>query len=374
LFLAVALLLLPAALVAAETEAAPITSAAAGENGKIEPWKSRQGRSRPLVAVVGENAGTELIDFVVPYGVLKESGAADVVALATGPGPLAMRPALRLQPHQTIAEFDTSAPLGADYVIVPAVSADKVADPVLLGWLREQSAKGATVVSICDGALVVANAGLFEGRRATGHWATREQRVREHPGTRWLGNVRYVADGNVVSSAGVSAAIPVTLALVEAIGGTDLAARTAARLGATDWSTRHDSEQFRIGAETVFTYIGNKYLARSDRVVLPVSDGVDDVALALVVDAYGRTLRTRIQTQSALDVPVRTSHGLLLLPSEARTAAQGTAMPGRTLATQGEPSVKALDRALADIGTAYGGATARYVGLELEYAPAYLSR
>lgn len=369
--LALALVLGCASSQASQPPSEPPAAAASGpaDGARIAPWVPRAGRSRPVVAVVGENSGTELVDFMIPYGVLADSGVADVVALATGPGELHMRPALRVQPQQTIAGFDERTPLGADYVIVPAVTDDKVADPTLLAWLQAQSAKGATVVSICDGALVVANAGLFEGRRATGHWATRAQREKAHPGTHWLANVRYVADGNVVSSAGVSAAIPTSLALVEAIGGRDAAVRTATRLGAAGWDDRHDSEQFAIGAGIVFTFVGNRYLSRTDHLVVPLADGVDDLALALLLDAYGRTMRSALAIEAPGGAPVRSSHGLTLLPSEA--PAPGAADGRRVLALPEGAPLAAFDRALADIGARYGAATERYVGLEMEYAPAY---
>ena len=369
--LALALSSLSLASPAADGSDAPAASAV---TARIAPWKPRAGRIRPVVAVVGENSGTELVDFVVPYGVLADSGVADVVALATGPGALRMRPALRLQPQQTIADFDARTPLGADYVVVPAVAEDQQHDPVLIAWLQAQSAKGATVVSICDGALVVANAGLFDGHRATGHWATRAQREKEHPGTRWLSNVRYVVDGNVVSSAGVSAAIPTSLALVEAMGGTEAAARTATRLGAAGWDDRHDSDQFGIGAGTVFTYVGNRYLKSTERLVVPVADGVDDIALALTVDAYGRTMRSAVSIRTPSDAPVRSSHGLLLLPPEAAQAQAVATRPVHELPIPDGPSLAALDRAMADIGQRYGTGTERYVGLEMEYAPAYAKR
>ncbi len=81
-----------------ESHAADAAPATALRHARIAAWTSRAGRARPVVAVVGENTGTELVDFVVPFGILADSGAADVVALATAPGPLQLRPALRVQP------------------------------------------------------------------------------------------------------------------------------------------------------------------------------------------------------------------------------------------------------------------------------------
>src|SRR5687768_10865442 len=175
----------------------PAPFAAAHITEAIAPWRARFGRSRPVVVIVGENGGTELSDFVIPYGVLARSGAVELFAVATRPGAMTMRPALRLQPDATTAAFDLRFPDGADYVIVPAVG--NPTDPTLLAWLSGQSAKGATLVSICDGALLVANTGLLDGRRATAHWATESRRAEHHPDTLWVKDARYVVDGRFVS-------------------------------------------------------------------------------------------------------------------------------------------------------------------------------
>ena len=77
-------------------------------------------------------------------------------------------PALTVEPDTTVAEFDARHPDGADYVIVPAMSRDD--DPAALQWIKAQSAKGATVIGVCAGAKVVAEAGLLDNKRGTTHW------------------------------------------------------------------------------------------------------------------------------------------------------------------------------------------------------------
>lgn len=57
--------------------------------------------------------------------------------LATEPGPVKLYPALTVEPHATVAEFDERHPDGADYVMVPAMSRDD--DPAVLAWLRHQA-------------------------------------------------------------------------------------------------------------------------------------------------------------------------------------------------------------------------------------------
>src|SRR5687768_896537 len=97
------------------------SAAAPSSEVAIPRYQPRFGRERPVIAVVGYNQATELTDYVVPYGVLTESGVAEVVALSTSPGPIQMSPTLRFGAHGTIDDFDGRYRQGADYVIVPNI-------------------------------------------------------------------------------------------------------------------------------------------------------------------------------------------------------------------------------------------------------------
>lgn len=336
--------------------------------GSIGRLKPREGRTRPVVAVVGENRGTEMTDFVIPYSILSETGTAEVHALAVRPGPVTMRPtSLKLVPHGTLAQFDVQYPAGADIVIVPAV-ADRT-EPNLLAWIAAQGAKGALVVSICDGALVVAKTGLMNGRRGTAHWFTHEMRTKEFPDTVWLKNTRYVVDGNVMSSAGISAAMPTALALVEAIAGREQAATVAARYGIADWGPSHDSERFvptfghNLSGHFTTAY-ANRWFHPADSVGVPVRPGVDDVALALTMDAYSRTGRSRALALASSEDPFVTRNGLSFIPDGVATAAR----PSRMLpALPTEPTARVFDRVLDGIDSDYGRNTADGVAYDFEY-------
>lgn len=335
---------------------------------KIAPYQARFGRTRPVIAVIGENSGTELTDFVIPYGVLARSGTADMVAVATQPGVMKMRPALRLQPEATISKFDVRFPDGADYVIVPAVV--KSRDPALLAWVAGQGAKGATIVSICDGALVVAGSGLMDGHRATAHWATLGHRREMYPQVQWVENLRYVVDGRIVSTVGVSAAIPASLALVEAIAGHDRAAAVAQEVGVADWGTAHDSKEFRPRFGHNLLALGrvmftNGWFHASRSFGVPVAPGVDEVALALTADAYSRTGRSIAYSLATSDAPLRTRSGLVLLPDR---VVGGPVPSGRILPEFDDtPAARWLDKSLAGISAIYGRTTAYGVALNFEY-------
>lgn len=347
-------------LMAACGVAAMTAALATGVSAQVERTPRH---SRPLIAVVGDNAMTEVTDFIVPYSVLKESGVADVVSLGVKSGAMRLSPALAIQPDDSIEGFDARYPEGADYVIVPAVH-DRT-NAALLRWVRQQADKGATMVGICDGLWVLANAGLIEGKRVTGHWFSRDSLVRNYPGAQWVDDQRYVVDGKLMTTTGISASIPASLALVESLAGRSRAREIAQSMGVEDWSPAHESRPFRLTAGTLMTVALNTAAFWSrEKVAIPVEDGVDELALSLTADAYSRTFRSAAYSLARSDAPVKTRRGLTLIPDRVEASLQ---TQDRVVALAGDPKVNALESALAEIGHAYGPRTAGIVALQLEY-------
>jgi transcriptional regulator GlxA family with amidase domain len=88
-------------------------------------------------------------------------------------------------------------------------------DQLLLNWLRERSRQARRVASVCSGALLLAAAGLLAGRRATTHWTRCAELARRHPDVRVESDPIFIRDGDVWTSAGITAGIDLALALVE---------------------------------------------------------------------------------------------------------------------------------------------------------------
>jgi transcriptional regulator GlxA family with amidase domain len=101
-------------------------------------------------------------------------------------------------------------------------------DEALVSWIRTAAPRCRRVATVCSGALLAAEAGLLDGRRVTTHWARADQLAAEYPDVTVDPDPIYVRDGNVWTSAGVTAGIDLALALVEEDLGTELA-RTVAR-------------------------------------------------------------------------------------------------------------------------------------------------
>ncbi|ODT82652.1 MAG: transcriptional regulator [Pelagibacterium sp. SCN 64-44] len=321
------------------------------------------GEGRPVVAIIGLNDATETTDYLMPAGILRRADIADVVMLAARPGPVQLYPALQVAPDATIAEFDTAHPQGADYVIVPAMSRDD--DPAVLAWLQAQSGKGARIIGICAGAKVVGAAGLLDGRRATTHWYYLDDMLKRSPGIAYVADRRMVADGNVVTTTGISASMPMMLTLIEAIAGREKAELVAQDLGVESWDMRHASAAFTLTRPFATTVLAN-VMAFWNRNVWSIAlrPGIDEVSLALVADAWSRTYRSKVLTFAEPGGAIETRHGIRLLPDQ--IGANWLEDSQIVLSPDRRPA-EALDDTLAAIADRYGENTMSVVAMQLEY-------
>jgi putative intracellular protease/amidase len=326
----------------------------------VEGLKPRHA-GRPVIAIVALNEGTEMTDFLLPHAVLQRAGVADVQPVAPRRGRVSLYPALQVEVAQDLASFDQAYPAGADYVIVPAMRDDN--NPAIVAWLKQQADRGARIIGVCVGALVVGRAGLLDGRRCTTHWFYRNTLLKRHSSAAYVPHQRYVIDGSVATTTGVTASVPAMLALVEAIGGPEKAQALATELGVVSWSPSHDSSLFGLTANRAWDYLLNKAaLWRHERWSIDVWDGLDDIALAFAADAWSRTGRVRIH--AAASGPVNLRSGLVLV---AQPAAEGTP---RLPLTSGLKPVQQLEQTLREIAERFGAARSEWVMMELEYAGA----
>lgn len=324
----------------------------------IDALKPR--RRRPAIAVLALNAGTEVSDLLSSYGVLAESGVADVTVVAERADPIRLYPGrISAEPHATTAQFDASYAEGADYVVVPAMEPHD--DPSVIAWIKAQHAKGTKIVSVCAGAQTLATAGLLDGRKAASHWHYVAQIRAKHPAVQWVRDRRYVVDRCVATSTGITASIPLMTALVEAIGGRAEAQALSTRLGAAHWDARHDSAAFGLSMAHRMTFLRNKLsFWRHDAVRIKVDDGVDEIALGLMIDAHARTELSEVITVGGEGGAVQSRRGLRLRPDVPVGA-------DPVLAPQSDQPARQIDRELARIASRHGDATAAFVALVMEY-------
>ncbi|MER6408032.1 DJ-1/PfpI family protein [Streptomyces viridosporus] len=198
------------------------------------------------------------LDAVGPYETLGRLPDAETVFVAERTGPVRSDTgALAITADRALAEVP--AP---DVVVVPGGPGQtpQMENGVLLDWLRGADANSTWTTSVCTGSLLLAAAGLLEGRRATSHWLALEHLRRF--GAEPTGE-RVVTDGKYVTAAGVSSGIDMGLTLLGRIAGDDHA-RAVQLLteydpqppydaGSPQKAPAHLVEEFRAGSRFTLT-------------------------------------------------------------------------------------------------------------------------
>jgi len=166
--------------------------------------------------------GAEELDFTGPWevftvsGMLRE-GADSAVLVAERPDPVRCAKGMRILPDHTL---DTHPRL--DVLLIPGGQGTRreVANPAVIDWIRKVSAMAAWTTSVCTGALLLHEAGPARGRRVATHFAF-EDTLAARGDITVVRDARYVVDGELVTSQGVSAGIDMALWLVGRLHGRD---------------------------------------------------------------------------------------------------------------------------------------------------------
>jgi transcriptional regulator GlxA family with amidase domain len=189
----------------------------------------------------------EELDFCGPYEVFKvaahhaaddskrERPALTVFTMAEHADLIRTGGGLRVQPDYSFADAPT-----IDILVIPGGDTRPLlTNRALLEWLRPVTAHARISSSVCTGAFVLGALGLLEGRSATTHWGSLDELARRFPSTSIRREVRWVDEGPVVTSAGISAGIDMSLHLVERLFGREGAEKTA-RIMEYRWDERAD--------------------------------------------------------------------------------------------------------------------------------------
>lgn len=312
--------------------------------------------AKPLVVLLADERGTVAPDLLTPYAILAESGAVAVKVVSATMKPVRLTPGVAwVVPQMTLAQL-AQRTRGPDVVIVPALSVAR--DPERSAWLRAQLRRGARIMSICDGAQVLAAAGLLDGRQATVHWYSRPKMARQYPKVTWRHDLRWVNDGPITTTAGLSAAEPASLDLLRQLAGEGVMRDTARRMRLPPPDQRHRGDAFHLTARGAGLVVANlaAFWGHED-VAVPLSQGVDEFALGTVLDAWSRTYRSKAWAVGAPSVTSR--RGLRIYRSRVE--------PARFGRTVGLPAAEVMEATFGQISRAYGAPTAHFVALQFEH-------
>ena len=177
----------------------------------------------------------EVLDFCGPFEVFsvtrlreekrrEETSPFQALLVAQNPGAVAATGGMQVLPHHTFADCP---PL--DIVVVPGGWGfrNQMTNSVLLDWLRDRAARVQTLSAVCTGSMLLGSAGLLDELSATTHWRFLDSMRESFPKVNVKYDKHFVNDGDVFTSAGISAGIDMSLKVVEHHCGEAVARATA---------------------------------------------------------------------------------------------------------------------------------------------------
>lgn len=170
----------------------------------------------------------EVLDFAGPFEVFSVAGQVtapplfEVVTVAAAP--LAAAGGLQVIPTHSFATCPQ-----ADLLVLPGGSGSRkaVKDRQLLAWIEAQARGAALIASVCTGALFLGRLGLLDGLSATTHWGALDLLREIAPRATVMPDSRYIDNGRIITSAGISAGIDMSLHLVARLAGDAVAVQVA---------------------------------------------------------------------------------------------------------------------------------------------------
>jgi putative intracellular protease/amidase len=236
--------------------ALPATPAMAspGAAGPASPFQERPQPSRNVAILIFE--GVQIIDYTgpwetfghvysatqpVPFNIYTVAAKRDAITTAMG---------MSVNPKYTVA----NAPQ-PDIILVPGGGVEAATgNPQMMKWLVDSSRNAEIVMSVCNGAFILAKAGLLDGLKATTTAFLIEKFKLAAPKTKVVSDQRFVDNGNIITTAGLSAGIDGTLHVVERLYG-----RGTAQMTALNMEYNWDPDSKYVRAALADKYMPNRY-------------------------------------------------------------------------------------------------------------------
>lgn len=182
--------------------------------------------------------GVELLDFSGPGEVFAATtvpdGAFRVFTVAASKDPLISQGFLTIQPD--FALEDCPKP---DIIVLPGGNVrSSVRNPDVINWVSGHAPGLDALISVCNGAHILQKTGLLDGKKATTHHSAIASLRENSPTTEVLENTRWVDNGKIITTAGVSAGIDGSLRVIEKMYGAEVAKRTARYMEYDKWDPR----------------------------------------------------------------------------------------------------------------------------------------
>jgi putative intracellular protease/amidase len=278
---------------------------------------------RLAVAVVLGASGSVITDALGPYEVFARSQEFFVYTVSASRPTAMLSGGLAVVPDYSLEDLDAGLAPEPEVVVVPAVAAPNgKKEAPLREWITRRSDRGAHLLGVCNGARLLAATGLLDGRRATAHWSSIRSLERSRPQVDWVRGQRYVQDGTLTTTAGVTSGVFGALRLVEQLAGAGEAQRVGQELAYPGWSPHGPIEirAQRWAPHDLAYLLAVVFPWLRPTVGVGLVQGVGELEVAAPFEVYASSFAARTVPLAA-QATVTTRHGLRLVATPANVGA-----------------------------------------------------
>ncbi|MCU1580610.1 MAG: AraC family transcriptional regulator [Rhodoglobus sp.] len=321
---------------------------------------------RFVVAVVLGQSGSDTADVFAPYEVLASSSTFLVYTVAASAGPASVDGGMSVVPAHTFAEVASGTAPAPDLVVVPAVNSPAGPEEAdAREFIVAQYNAGARILGICAGSRLLAASGILDGLRATSHWSRIAGLERSNPEVSWVRGQRYVQDGLVTTTGGVTSSIPGALKVMADMAGESEATRVGDAISYPRWSLDAPTAMpvRSFGFEDTAFLANTAFPWGRPNIGVELRDGVDEIDAAAIFEVYGYAQGTTASALSRKGL-VTTRHGLVVqtsLLSEGTAASLVAGELGKAGTEQG------FDAAFEQLSTSTSASVVQSVSKMIEY-------
>jgi putative intracellular protease/amidase len=279
-------------------------------------------QGRLAVAVVLGASGSVITDALGPYEVFARSPGFFVYTVSAGPAAM-LSGGLAVVPDYSLGDVDAGTAPEPDVVVIPAVvSPASRNERPLREWLARRAGRGAHLLGVCAGSQLLAAAGLLDGYRATSHWSRLKGLQRSRPQVDWVRGQRYVQDGKITTTAGVTSGVFGALRLVQQLAGAAGAQRVGRELAYPGWSLDGPTgiPAQRPAPRDLTNLLAALAPWRRPALGVGLAEGVGELDVAAPFEVYATSFAART-VPIAAGCTVTTRHGLRLIAAPADAAA-----------------------------------------------------
>src|SRR5919202_1499625 len=270
---------------------------------------------RLAVAVVLGASGSVITDAFGPYEVFARSSRFFPYTVSASRATAMLSGGLAVVPDYSLDDVDQGLAPEPDVVVVPAVAAPNgKREAPLRDWITRRADRGAHDRAVGNGSRLLAAAGLLDGRRATAHWSAIRGLARRRPHVDWVRGQRYVQDGTLTTTAGVTSGVFGALRLVEQLAGAGEAERIGQELAYPGWSLGGPTEirTQRWAPRDLAFLLAAAFPWLRPTVGVGLVEGVGELEVAAPFEVYASSFAARTVPVAA-EATVTSRHGLRLV-------------------------------------------------------------